>query len=141
MKLFNKFTYIYLGISVTIGITLGILEMLLNVSFGSSINASITMCAAMFAGHFFVKEHDRIPTKEEQKKLSWGSLILSSFVGLLFMTIAYQFDPELQQKFSSIPLIFLSVVSLIFGIVYYWILRLSYGFFLRKLTEKRLKNK
>lgn len=75
-------------------IVMAVVFNLLDLGGNAGLNMGILIGSAMVAGHYFLKDHQRLPTASEKAWLALLSLLASILVSVMFFTGIAVLEPE-----------------------------------------------
>jgi hypothetical protein len=141
----TRYVLYFLGMTFALAAVVTAFEELTGFDLKSGVNMGITIGATLFAGHYFVKDHGRLPTSSERHKLAAYSLISSLVLAAAISagSIWFLYGPEgLREIWDSelgqldgVTIAIIAVVALGLGYLVLWI---CYGWLLRKTVGKQL---
>lgn len=131
----KKYLFIFAGANLCMMVIAALVLTLLDLDGNAGVNMGILIGSAMAAGHYFLKDHQRLPTASEKRWLVFMSFLASVLVSLLFVLAIVVMEPEgvavMWIMLQENAVIFL-VVMLVVTLVYLLVLWLGYGFMLDK---------
>lgn len=141
----SRYVLYFLGMTFALAAVMTAFEELSGIDLKSGANMGITIGATLFAGHYFVKDHGRLPTSSERHKLAAYSLLSSLVLGATIVaasTWALSGPEGLRELWDSgvgqldgVTITLIAVVALGLGYLVLWI---CYGWLLRKTVGKQL---
>lgn len=131
MKYASIFFLAHMGIMIIASALLAFF----NLEGNAGINVAMIMASAMVAGHYFIRDHRRLPSASEKAWLIFLSFLAATLASVLFLGAIALIEPagiaviwsSLMEQ-SSFFLMIMSA-SALFCILILW---MSYGFMLRK---------
>lgn len=138
----KKYLFIFAGVHLCLMVIAAVLLTLLDLEGNAGINMGILIGSATTAGHYFIKDHQRLPTGSEKACLIFLSFLAAVLVSLLFAAVVAVTEPagvamlwSMLQEQAMVLLVIMAVVS----VVYLLVLWLSYGFMLGKQFQAMQK--
>lgn len=129
----KKYLLIFTGANLGMMVVAAVVLTLLDLDGNAGVNMGILIGSAMAAGHYFLKDHQRLPTAPEKRWLVFMSFLASVLVSLLFVLAIVVMEPDsvavMWMLLQENAVIFL-VVMLVVTMVYLLVLWLGYGFML-----------
>ncbi|KAA0696314.1 hypothetical protein DT594_02860 [Halopseudomonas laoshanensis] len=129
----KKYLFIFGGANLGLMVIAAVVFALLDLEGNAGVNMGILIASAMAAGHYFLKDHQRLPTAAEKRWLVFMSFLVSVLVSLLFVLAVVAMQPEsvavMRIMLQENAVVFL-VVMLVVSLVYLLVLWLGYGFML-----------
>lgn len=129
----KKYIFIFAGANLAMMVIAAVVFTLLDMDANAGVNMGILIGSAMAAGHYFLKDHNRLPTASEKRRLVFMSFLASVLVSLLFALSIVIVEPGgvalVWMTLQEQALIFLTIM-LIVSVVYLLVLWLGYGFML-----------
>ncbi|MBQ0743300.1 MAG: ABZJ_00895 family protein [Pseudomonas sp.] len=129
----KKYLFIFGGANLGLMVIAAVVFALLDLEGNAGVNMGILIGSAMAAGHYFLKDHQRLPTAAEKRWLVFMSFLASVLVSLLFVLAVVAMQPEsvavMRIMLQENAVVFL-VVMLVVSLVYLLVLWLGYGFML-----------
>ncbi|MFN3579599.1 MAG: ABZJ_00895 family protein [Pseudomonas sp.] len=129
----KKYLLIFAGIHLGLMVVAAVVLTLLDLEGNAGINMGILIGSATATGHYFIKDHQRLPTGTEKTWLIFLSFLASVLVSLLFAAVVAVTEPDgvamlwsMLQEQAMVLLVIMAVVS----VVYLLVLWLSYSFLL-----------
>jgi membrane protease YdiL (CAAX protease family) len=130
-----KYLFIFAGANLAMMVIAAVVLTLLDMDGNAGVNMGILIGSAMAAGHYFIKDHQRLPTAAEKRWLVFMSFLASVLVSLLFVLVVVLLEPNgfavIMMTLQEQALVFL-VVMLVVSVVYLLVLWLGYGFMLER---------
>lgn len=131
----KKYLLIFAGANLAMMVIAAVVLTLLDMDGNAGVNMGILIGSAMAAGHYFIKDHQRLPTAAEKRWLVFMSFLASVLVSLLFVLVVVLLEPNgfavIMMTLQEQALVFL-VVMLVVSVVYLLVLWLGYGFMLER---------
>lgn len=131
----KKYLFIFTGANLGLMVIAAVVFALLDLEGNAGVNMGILIGSAMAAGHYFLKDHQRLPTAAEKRWLVFMSFLASVLVSLLFVLAIVAMQPEsvsvMRIMLQENAVVFL-VVMLVVSLVYLLVLWLGYGFMLSR---------
>lgn len=131
----KKYLFIFAGANLAMMVIAAVVLTLLDMDGNAGVNMSILIGSAMAAGHYFIKDHQRLPTAAEKRWLVFMSFLASVLVSLLFVLVVVLLEPNgfavIMMTLQEQALVFL-IVMLVVSVVYLLVLWLGYGFMLER---------
>lgn len=141
----TRYVLYFLGMTAVLAMVAAVFEEFTGIDLKFGANMGITIGSTLFAGHYFVKDHGRLPTGSERHKLAayslLSSIVLAAAVGAGSIWILY--GPEglrevwdtVLGNLDGVTIAIIAVVAL--GLCYL-ILWWCYGWLLRRTVGKQL---
>ena len=131
----KKYLFIFAGANLAMMVIAAVVLTLLDMDGNAGVNMGILIGSAMAAGHYFIKDHQRLPTAAEKRWLVFMSFLASVLVSLLFVMVVVLLEPNgfavIMMTLQEQALVFL-IVMLVVSVVYLLVLWLGYGFMLER---------
>tara|TARA_R110002020_G_scaffold261778_1_gene476148 strand:+ start:298 stop:747 length:450 start_codon:yes stop_codon:yes gene_type:complete len=131
----KKYLFIFAGANLAMMVIAAVVLTLLDMDGNAGVNMGILIGSAMAAGHYFIKDHQRLPTAAEKRWLVFMSFLASVLVSLLFVLVVVLLEPNgfavIMMTLQEQAIVFL-VVMLVVSVVYLLVLWLGYGFMLER---------
>lgn len=131
----KKYLFIFAGANLAMMVIAAVVFTLLDMEGNAGVNMGILIGSAMAAGHYFLKDHQRLPTAAEKRWLVFMSFLASVLVSLLFVLVVVLMEPGgvavVLMTLQEHAVVFL-IVMLIVSLVYLLVLWLGYGFMLER---------
>lgn len=131
----KKYLFIFAGANLAMMVIAAVVLTLLDMDGNAGVNMGILIGSAMAAGHYFIKDHQRLPTAAEKRWLVFMSFLASVLVSLLFVLVVVLLEPNgfavIMMTLQEQALLFL-IVMLVVSVVYLLVLWLGYGFMLER---------
>tara|TARA_R110000822_G_scaffold113914_1_gene245248 strand:+ start:299 stop:748 length:450 start_codon:yes stop_codon:yes gene_type:complete len=131
----KKYLFIFAGANLAMMVIAAVVLTLLDMDGNAGVNMGILIGSAMAAGHYFIKDHQRLPTAAEKRWLVFMSFLASVLVSLLFVLVVVLLEPNgfavIMMTLQEQALVFL-IVMLVVSVVYLLVLWLGYGFMLER---------
>lgn len=129
----KKYLLIFTGANLGMMVVAAVVLTLLDLDGNAGVNMGILIGSAMAAGHYFLKDHQRLPTAAEKRWLVFMSFLASVLVSSLFVLAVVVMEPDslavMWMMLQENAVIFL-VVMLVVSLVYLLVLWSAYGFLL-----------
>ncbi len=129
----KKYLFIFAGANLGMMVVAAVVLTLLDLDGNAGVNMGILIGSAMAAGHYFLKDHQRLPTATEKRWLVFMSFLASVLVSSLFVLAVVVMEPDslavMWMMLQENAVIFL-VVMLVVSLVYLLVLWSAYGFLL-----------
>ena len=117
----KKYLFIFAGANLAMMVIAAVVLTLLDMDGNAGVNMGILIGSAMAAGHYFIKDHQRLPTAAEKRWLVFMSFLASVLVSLLFVLVVVLLEPNgfavIMMTLQEQALVFL-IVMLVVSVVY-----------------------
>ena len=90
----KKYLFIFAGANLAMMVIAAVVLTLLDMDGNAGVNMGILIGSAMAAGHYFIKDHQRLPTAAEKRWLVFMSFLASVLVSLLFVLVVVLLEPN-----------------------------------------------
>ncbi|WP_022963775.1 ABZJ_00895 family protein [Halopseudomonas pelagia] len=131
----KKYIAIFAGAYLAMMIIVAVVLTLLDLEGNAGLSMGMLIGSAMAAGHYFLRDQQRLPTASEKTWLISLSYLASIVVSLVFVAVIAVLEPEgvagmwvMVQAQSTVFLIVMVLVSLVCLLV----LWMAYGFLLKR---------
>lgn len=129
----KKYLFIFTGANLGMMVIAAVVLTLLDLDGNAGVNMGILIGSAMAAGHYFLKDHQRLPTAAEKRWLVFMSFLASVLVSSLFVLAVVVMEPDslavMWMMLQENAVVFL-IVMLVVSLVYLLVLWSAYGFLL-----------
>ena len=100
-KFYKRYCGRYLLANFVAFIALVFISVVLQWEPPSNLSVVLAMVLAYYPAALFVKDHQRIPTKQETRHFAVGSLLLSSIFSLLLIRLSIMASPSEAEKYNE----------------------------------------
>lgn len=142
----KKYLAVFAATYAAATIAVGVITTMLEIN-GSSLGIGVLIAAAIAAAGSFVKDQQRVPTKQERHRLAWGSFAASLLISALIAAVVLPLTlssgelATIMAALGALPAWIWIAIALITSAIYLAVLYLSYGWYpklaLRQLERAR----
>ncbi|WP_124709350.1 ABZJ_00895 family protein [Gordonia insulae] len=122
----------FVGSYVVLGVVLAVVGSFLDI--GGGVSAIVPMLAASTSGGQFVKDHGRVPTPEERRRLIWMSFAVAMIITILALAVVSVASPGVvDDVLSRGDLAVILTIALVVGaLLTYLLIWFGYGWMTRR---------